>query len=233
MNLPPLRIAAVASLLAAVVGSVACSSTPYDASSFTETCGTPADLVGKTPFDSVELRMRRIAIPGAVGGVDASAPAPGEAPTFTVLDTRGTPCASASDADTCNKKAIAATTESSDWMSSNEMRGGYYSPATAYAVTYFVVTRGDDVRVLASRAELADYFGPLDSPAKGVLAYSPSKKTCLAAKTDADGTAILREEHNACGDVDRQTLIRVGPTGQVSERAEAISTGSCSAPIPS
>jgi hypothetical protein len=234
MNLLPIRVAVVTSLLAAVVGSVACSSTPYDASSFTETCGTPADLAGKTPYDSLELRLRQIPIPGSFGDVDAGTAAPGADPSFTVLDTRGTLCASASDSVACKKKAAAATAGGSDWASTNETRGGGYRQlATTYTVLYFVVTRGDDVRVLASRAELADYFGPLDSPEKALVAYSPSAKTCLAARTDSDGISILREEHNSCGDVDRQTLIRVGPKGQVSEVSEAISTGSCNVPPPS
>jgi hypothetical protein len=229
MNLLSLRIVVASSLFATVVGSVACSSTPFDASSFTETCASPADLAGKTPFDSLELRVRLVAIPGGAGTVDLGTVGP-----FTVLDTRGNLCSSASDVDACKKKAAAATTDSSDWTSTNESRGGGpYQPATTSSVTYFVVTRGDDVRVLASRAALADYFGPLDSPAKAVLAYSPSKRTCLAARTDSDGISILREGLNSCGDVERQTLIRVGPAGQVSEQTEAVSAGSCSAPLPS
>ena len=98
---------------------------------------------------------------------------------------------------------------------------GPYSPATEEYIRYFVLTRGDDVRVLATRSELVAAFGAIDSVAKAAQLLTPGARICRPSRTDSGGFSFYSETRNGCGDVERETVSSVSRAGSVSEESSA------------
>lgn len=85
-------------------------------------------------------------------------------PSFIVVQTSGTKCASAGDKAAC-EAAIAAATSTTGLR---ELGGC----VQICQVGYLVVNRGDDVSVIATKDALLKLIDPVDSPADAVLAAS-------------------------------------------------------------
>ena len=80
-------------------------------------------------------------------------------------ETAGTPCKTAKDEAACRATLARPTPPSSLWRPC-----GNCAPTD----TALVVTRGDDVRVASSQAELIAMFGPVDTPAEAFVLVDAS-----------------------------------------------------------
>lgn len=214
-------------------GAVACSSTSsngerIDPGQFPEVCVSGMDaILPASPGDAIELRSTYA---GATLGTptanpDAGLDSDGDAGTnadreagadagsrpeattpatpYTVIATRGTPCATATDKTACLAKFAGAPLVSPTWSDLDGYSGGARPPAPNYM--YYVVTSGDDVRVVSTRADLAALLAPvefvgeaqlvLNGPSRLNAAVSMSDptriKACSRVRTDPDGFAFF------------------------------------------
>ena len=160
-----------------------------DATAFPKTCGT--GLAGTNPtgaFDAVEIRVTG----HPLGEADA-----GAAPDYTVLDTRGSPCATASNEAACRSAFTAAIVTTSAWSTNDGYRGGVAPPPARYG--FVVVTRGDTVSVLGTASDLLSFLAPVDTTTEAILVRSGplgGTNACPRLRTDADGYSFIDE---GCG----------------------------------
>jgi hypothetical protein len=180
--------------------------------------------------------------PSPDAGDDAgpSPDAPREpASSYIVIATRGTPCATATDKSACLAKFATAPLVSPTWSSLDGYSGGTRPPPPNYM--YYVVTIGDEVRVVSTRADLAALLAPVDTLGEAQLVlYGPPRltstvsdptgiKACSRVRTDPDAFAFFGTE---CSGVDahfevvskvsrdgRVTVTRTGPFEDPQDRS--------------
>jgi hypothetical protein len=133
-------------VFAAIVGSVAgagCADPRIDVDDFDDECDTPllATLRPAAPFDSIEIR-----------GIDGDS------------QKSGTPCGAAADKGACEAARRGVVIDQSELRTGQARSQGGTRPAVV------IVTTGDEVRLIDTRAKLATFLGPVDSASDARLA---------------------------------------------------------------
>ncbi len=197
----------------------------------TFTCVPPlaAVLSNLTPalaVDYVELRSQTFANPSAPrppgeapdGGVDAGTP-----PVhLTTLATYGAACATATKRDTClgSLAAVKIAALADGWQPHSG--GGKQAIPETLEPTFIVYTRGDEVGVLHSTAELAAFLAPIDTleEARLLLLSQGYTFACVEQpktgwKQTFDGSWDLIVVGDIC-DGTRRYRYRIGSDGTVT-----------------
>ncbi|AKV01361.1 putative lipoprotein [Labilithrix luteola] len=139
-------------------------------------------------------------------------------------DQAGEPCKSASNQDACTTALAEANSNTSLFSTVGSLS----------AISFLVVTQGDDVIVVGSRQAMLDLFGSIDSPAKAYFiarqgSYQPTCDSPWIA--EVDGSWILRASRivKDCPIQYADVVLRIGRDGTVSEveRTLRAETNSC------
>lgn len=165
-------------------------------------------VAGLPPFDSLELRSSR-----DPRSCDAGAAC------YEVGPMIGSPCATATNADAC-KATYASLTPPNAWSDTNPGAAPWCSGAAAPPPpsTYFVATRGDEVKAISNRKELAAFLGPIDTPKKAALMlFGALTGSCAPFKQTADGYAFYFEQRDCCGSVTSEATFEVLRDGTVRQ----------------
>lgn len=190
-----------------------------DPGPFPATCSH--GLAGLNPmgsFDVIEIRVT----------LDPSTDA-GSGPPFTVLERRGTPCATAVDKVGCNVAFVGTSLAASSWSTNAGYAGGAAPPPPRYA--YYAVTRGDSVLVIGDAMKLATLLTPIDTLTEAIdLRHGPLGGTsdCPRIRTDPDGYSFLEQ---LCG-VDGNGGSVINEVVTKISLAGAVTTGRTAGPFP-
>jgi hypothetical protein len=124
-----------------------------------------SNLKPATPVDYVELRAQTVPNPDYHGPADDAADGDGGAAAgpppviLKTLSTNGNACATATNKDAC--KTALAKASGKGWAPFAD--GGNAAPPPTIDVQFLVYTRGDEVGVVGTTAELATFLGPIDT----------------------------------------------------------------------
>jgi hypothetical protein len=211
---------------------------PYpDEPSFTCTApleGILTNLKPATPVDYVELRDQEFdqqtrepargdgGAPDADAGDDAGVLPGPLLPTKTGAS-NGTACATASNRSACLEAlAEARIAAGAGWAT--EFGGGLMAPEPTFTRRFLVFTRGDEVGIVGTRAEVATFLGPIDTLEEARLLVTTGNRdlTCTTDpfksgwRQNADGSWELLIAYSDCGTYYRLRL-KVTPDGMVTE----------------
>jgi len=149
-------------------------------------------LSGVTPataVDYMEIRAQQ-----GTSGVDSGSTQPGNTQSST-----GTACATASDKTACTSK-LAATSSPTGWAV------GYIGSAGNMAAqyAYLVYTRGDDVGIVDSIADLETFLAPIENPHDAALFVSIGgyQIVCPSQNVKQSGSSIeiIARSGSTCGE---------------------------------
>ncbi|MBX3229967.1 MAG: ferritin-like domain-containing protein [Labilithrix sp.] len=170
-------------------------------------CGVPP---GRSPFADLTFG------PG-VDGVVFKSPRPRDGGQHSEVGRLGAPCATATSREAC-ETAVAAATAAAGWR-----HVGTYAGRPDLDYGYGVVTRGDDVRVLATAEELQKLVAPIESLKEAValarLVEGPPHCSSGNARTDPDGF-VLRYQPFVCDRPTVERLVKVARDGTISVVAQ-------------
>ncbi len=132
--------------------------------------------------------------------------------TATVVEAEGTPCSGATDPGACSAALTSAIAAADGWYR------GDFGPNLHFLVT----TRGNEVRVYKTLAEVKALLTPIDSPAEAAFLLTetgPHRIQCNYANAHAvsGGFEIVTETGSGCGDDIQRRITFVGSTGATSE----------------
>ncbi len=203
------------SLFATAMGVTACGAGSVDQSALTEDpCSGAASydpLAGVTPavpVDYMELRQ--------TFGSPTNAP--------NVVSRSGTPCATATDAVTCNA-GLTALSSADGWQLA---RGGGLAPTIT---EYLVYTRGDEIGSITSYEALKTFLAPIDDVHDAALIVSQNPTTQFRivcgqnmSGAVAGGFEVVAETGDTCGQgthVD-EDLVFVSSSGDVTVKQNVL-----------
>ncbi len=205
----------------ALLGIVGCASEPSAPEGYTSMCdGDILRLVeGFRPAKDVDyLASRRDEVVFASGAVEAGV-------TTTTLERRGTPCATAKDKGACESalgraRALVGSCLGAPIVPKFKVpEEGAPDPKRTCSATYLVFTRGDEVGLVVSAADVRGFFGAIDTPQEAayVAQRGGENVTCqtteamrAAYATVAEGISIVAQ-----GEAEPR-IVRVAPDGTVS-----------------
>ena len=182
------------------------------------------DVSPAEPVDFLEIRSQPITS-DRDGGVHANpGPDGGTQPSFVSLRTKGTACATASDANAC-RAALAALPFDAKKGWTSQAYGGNVSPTREYAV----YTRGNEVGEVALPSELVAFLGTVDTFGDAqLIAYVAGRATLSCDKPttstfavpdpgwrrNADGSWEVIAVYGSCGPIVRDRY-KVTATGEL------------------
>jgi len=124
------------------------------------------------------------------------------------LEKVGTPCRTAKDPDACREKLTKATS-SEGWSDGGQGRGA--------SENYLVITRGDEVKVIAKTDGFIALIGKIDTAAKaGAIAFIDRgiRPACGGSVRQVDGVFEVFLESSSCFGPTRE-LIQIDARGTV------------------
>lgn len=203
------------------LGLVGCASEPTAPEGYTSMCdGDILQLVeGFRPAKDVDyLAFRRDEVVFSPGAAEAGV-------TTTTLERRGTPCATAKDKGACESalgRARALVGSCLGTPIGPKFRApeeGAPDPRRTCTVTYLVFTRGDEVGLVVSDADVRSFFGAIDSPQEAAYVAQRGGEivTCQTTPAMRAAYAVLAEGIGIVAQgAAEPRIVRVAPDGTVS-----------------